>query len=155
MDICWLSGGNYHVHPFPLSAHTALMLLLGIREYDAFTDWMFESGIEGASYCRLRTETAIDICRTFREWVAARSSMLGAGFLEDVDELLCDLSLQRRRFASLVPAENAEYERLRAKMAEREGSTEREGSNAQIDLDEVFSAFEDVAKEQRARRGMD
>ncbi len=141
--ICWLSGGNDHAHPFPLSCHTASMLLQGIREYLAGVEHDYETENEDAYCSWLRIGTAKEVCEELHGWALAPGPVQMQSIVEESAGLLRDLKLAKKRFARLAAAETEEYRRTHGQRS------------SQIDAVGVFAALEEVAKVQRAKRGLE
>jgi hypothetical protein len=104
---CPLPEGNATEFPFPLSIHGAWMLQQGIEEYARDTRRMHEEGVEDASYCLLRTGTAMAEAKKLRAWAEQVDAQYLGGTIQDLDALLAELAAERDRFIILVSQEAA------------------------------------------------
>jgi hypothetical protein len=96
-------GWAWEEYPFDLSGHGALMLHIGIEEYMRDTRQMYESELpvhEDASYCLLRTESAMTEATKLRDWQVQRKN--NADWEND---LLKELASERDRFKALDDAD--------------------------------------------------
>lgn len=83
---------NATTFDYELSIFAAGMLLKGIIDYNESTLLSFNEGTESGDYCSLRNYTALKEAKKLHEFLLPLPNHLVFGMIEDLDNLIEDMS---------------------------------------------------------------